>query len=110
MDSATTGFWNRGYQFAGALFAGVDRGAPGALGDELVEVIGLGVGDIRTPKSSSNSDIGVTGLIPTPGLSRCRVWLGLCVKVCAPGGRDNCRAAGRRKPSFVEQSAPRREQ
>jgi integrase len=44
-DSATTGLGNSGYQSAGRAVGGEDRGPAGAFGDQLVEVVGLGVGE-----------------------------------------------------------------
>jgi hypothetical protein len=45
-DSATTGLGNRGYQSTGRPVAGQDQRFPGSFDDELVEVVGLGCGEL----------------------------------------------------------------
>ena len=45
-DSATTGLGNSGYQSLGARFDGEDQRAAGSFGDEFVEVVGLGGGEL----------------------------------------------------------------
>ena len=57
-DSATTGLGNSGYQSAGARLDVRISDLPGSLGDELVEVVGLGGGELAHAEVVQDQDGG----------------------------------------------------
>src|SRR2546430_16529088 len=115
-DSATTGLGNSGYQSTGDRLAVRISGCP-AVARSLVSSYRSsawpGVNS-RMAKSSSNPDIGVSRLIPIPGLSRPflrteaeSVLGGMTGPVLVIGDRDN--PASAHNPLAPEQGAPRKE-
>ena len=69
-DSATTGLGNSGYQSAGARLDGQDQGAPGSFGDQLVEVVGLGGGELAHGEVVQDQD-GGAGELARAACPRC---------------------------------------
>ena len=57
-DSATTGLGNSGYQSAGARLDVRIMGFPGAFGDQLVQVVGLGGGQLAHGEVVQDQDGG----------------------------------------------------
>lgn len=57
-DSATTGLGKRGYQSLGALLLVTIRDRPLPLGDELVEVVGLGRRQLAHVEFVEDEDVG----------------------------------------------------
>ena len=57
-DSATTGLGNSGYQSAGARLLVRISGFPGSFGDQLVQVVGLGGGELAHGEVVQDEDGG----------------------------------------------------
>ena len=57
-DSATTGLGNSGYQSTGRPVAGEDQRAAGSFGDQFVEVVGLGGGELAHGEVVEDEDGG----------------------------------------------------
>src|ERR1700751_2604336 len=73
-DSATTGLGNSGYQSAGLRFDVRISERPARSVISSYRSSAWAAVSSRMPKSSSYSDVGVTGLIPIRGLSRLLMW------------------------------------
>ena len=67
IDSATTGLGNSEYQSVGGPVGGDDEAASGSFGDQLVEVVGLGRGEVTHGEVVEDEQVGA-GPASQPGL------------------------------------------